>query len=371
MKLRFIFICMALCAMMMGCEDPNSGTNPKIGFIDKVPLTDMEQSELDAIFTERNHFLHNYAAKLNGENSVNVIGSRAELYDLVGPGVVIGDLKSIDFKKHCIVYGVVRTGSSGNTFSKAELYMQADGKATFQTTIDMISINCMIGYVFPYAVFDIPKKDIQQITIQEEYSTKTTEPYEDEIELAIQIAQLVEGENYNDVLTLLDKIVVKDNYSMKIVPYYDKDTFDMFADTSPIVIYNEQGEWLSTNFEDDFWNYLQVENSQMGAWQAYLLSQMWHYLPLQWHANYSYRDYIYSQSSKGYDILREHFIAGKHKVAPQITQERDKFLISACYWSEFEGLVRERYAVTFENDRVYVEELDVNVLYEYDCGIQF
>ena len=168
MKLRFIFICVALCAVMMGCEDPNSGTSPKVGFIDKVPLTDMEHSELDAIFTERNHFLHNYAAKLNGENTVNVIGSRAELYDLVGPGVVIGDLKSIDFKKHCIVYGVVRTGSSGNTFSKAELYMQADGKATFQTTIDMISINCMIGYVFPYAVFDIPKKDIQQITIQEE-----------------------------------------------------------------------------------------------------------------------------------------------------------------------------------------------------------
>ena len=136
-------------------------------------------------------------------------------------------------------------------------------------------------------------------------------------------------------------------------------------------IYNEQGEWFSTNFEEDFWSYLQVEKSQMGAWQAYLLSQMWHYLPLQWHANYSYRDYIYSQSSKSYDILREHFIAGKHQVAPQITQEGDKFLISACYWSEFEGLVREHYAVTFENDRVYVEELDANILYEYDCGIQF
>ena len=103
-------------------------------------------------------------------------------------------------------------------------------------------------------------------------SSAPTEPYGDETELAIQIAQLVEGENYNDVIVLLDKIVVKDNYSMKIVPFYEKDTFDMFADISPIVIYNEQGEWLSTNFEDDFWNYLQVENSQMGAWQAYLLS---------------------------------------------------------------------------------------------------
>ena len=168
MKLRFIFICVALCAVMMGCEDPNSGTNPKVGFIDKVPLTDMEQSELDAIFTERNYYLHNYASKLNGENTVNIIGSRDELYDLVAPEVRIGDLKSIDFSKHCIVYGVVPTGSSGNTFSKAELYMKADGEATFLTTINRISINCEIGCVFPYAVFDIPKKDIQQITIQEE-----------------------------------------------------------------------------------------------------------------------------------------------------------------------------------------------------------
>ena len=170
MKLRFIFICVALCAVMMGCEDPNSGTNPKVGFIDKVPLTDMEQLELDAIFTEANRFLyHKYVTTPQiWENTVNIIGSRDELYDLVAPEVRIGDLKSIDFSKHCIVYGVVPTGSSGNTFSKAELYIKADGEATFLTTINRISINCEIGCVFPYAVFDIPKKDIQQITIQEE-----------------------------------------------------------------------------------------------------------------------------------------------------------------------------------------------------------
>ena len=202
-------------------------------------------------------------------------------------------------------------------------------------------------------------------------SETPTKPCKEEAKLAIKLAQLVEDESFEEALSILDRIIVKDDNLIKIVPYYDKDTIDYHGDTSPIVVYNEQGEWLSTNFEDDFWNYLQVENSQMGAWQAYLLSQIWHYLPLQWHANYSYRDYIYSQSSKGYDILREHFIAGKHQVAPQITQEGDKFLISACYWSEFEGLVREHYAVTFENDRVYVEELDANILYEYDCGIQF
>ena len=202
-------------------------------------------------------------------------------------------------------------------------------------------------------------------------SNMPTEPYGDETELAIQIAQLVEGENYNDVITLLDKIVVKDNYSMKIVPYYDKDTFDMFADISPIVIYNEQGEWLSTNFEEDFWSYLQVEESQMGAWQAYLMSQMWHYLPLQWHANYSYRDYLYSQSSKGYGYFRRNFVASWHRLAPKITQEGDKYLISACYWSEFEGLVREYYAVTFENGIVQVQEIKQDVLYKYNCGIMF
>ena len=142
------------------------GTNPKEGFIDKVPLNDIDRSQLDAIFSESNHFLQNYVRRLNEENIVHVIGSRVELYDWVGPEVFIGDLESIDFSKHCIVYGIVKTASYGNTFSKAELYMQADGKATFETTIDMISFNTMIGYVCPYAVFNIPKKDIQQINMQ-------------------------------------------------------------------------------------------------------------------------------------------------------------------------------------------------------------
>ena len=142
------------------------GTNPKEGFIDKVPLNDIDRSQLDAIFSESNHFLQNYVRTLNEENIVHVIGSRVELYDWVGPEVFIGDLESIDFSKHCIVYGIVKTASYGNTFSKAELYMQADGKATFETTIDMISFNTMIGYVCPYAVFNIPKKDIQQINMQ-------------------------------------------------------------------------------------------------------------------------------------------------------------------------------------------------------------
>ena len=133
-------------------------------------------------------------------------------------------------------------------------------------------------------------------------------------------------------------------------------------------LYTQQG---GTNFDEDFWTYLQVEKSQMGAWQVYLMSQMWHYLPLQWHANYSYRDYLYSQSSKGYGYFRKNFVASWHKLAPQITQEGDKYLISACYWSEFEGLVREHYAVTFEKDRVYIDKIDVDVLFKYDCGIQF
>ena len=192
---------------------------------------------------------------------------------------------------------------------------------------------------------------------------------EDESRLAIKLAKLVEDKSYDEALGLLDRIIVKDNNCIKIVPYYDKDTINYHADTSPIVIYNQQGEWLSTNFKEDFWTYLQVEKSRMGAWQAYLMSQMWHYLPLQWHANYSYRDYLYSQLSKGYGYFRKNFVASWYKLAPEITQEGDKFFISACYWSEFYGLVREYYAVTFENDIVHVEELNADVLYEYDCGI--
>ena len=198
-----------------------------------------------------------------------------------------------------------------------------------------------------------------------------TEPCKDEAQLAIQLAQLVEDESYEEALGLFDRIDLKQDNYIQIIPYYRKGSINMFADISPIVIFNEKGEWLSTNFDEDFWTYLQVEKSQMGAWQVYLMSQMWHYLPLQWHANYSYRDYLYSQSSKGYGYFRKNFVASWHKLAPQITQEGDKYLISACYWSEFEGLVREHYAVTFEKDRVYIDKINVDVLYKYNCGIQF
>jgi hypothetical protein len=202
-------------------------------------------------------------------------------------------------------------------------------------------------------------------------SDTPTKICKEEAKLAIQLAQLVEDESFEDALSILDRIIVKDDNLIKIVPYYDKNTIDYYGDTSPIVIYNQQGEWLSTNFQEDFWTYLQVEESQMGAWQAYLMSQMWHYLPLQWHANYSYRDYLYSQSSKGYGYFRRNFVASWHRLAPKITQEGDKYLISACYWSEFEGLVREYYAVNFENGIVQVQEIKQDVLYKYNCGIMF
>ena len=205
-----------------------------------------------------------------------------------------------------------------------------------------------------------------------------TEPCKDEAQLAIQLAQLVEDESFEDALSILDRIIVKDDNLIKIVPYYDKNTIDYHGDISPIVIYNQQGEWLSTNFQEDFWTYLQVEESQMGAWQAYLMSQMWHYLPLWWHSNYERRSYVYSKSSKielEGDLDDEEYSFNQaittNDVTPSIKQEGDEFFISACYWTIHGGLYREKCVVKFDGDKVTIKNIDSDVLFEYHCGILY
>ncbi len=46
--------------------------------------------------------------------------------------------------------------------------------------------------------------------------------------------------------------------------------------------------------------------------------------------------------------------------------------ISSCFFSNFKGLVREYYELTFNGNKVTeITNIANKVLYEYDCGILF
>lgn len=193
-----------------------------------------------------------------------------------------------------------------------------------------------------------------------------------------KLVELVKAKEYEKVFRLLDKVKVKEGYKIKIEPYDTEAAFMAGGDVSSICIYDKDGKLLTNNFEEDFWSYLQVEKSKMGAWQAYLISQMWHYLPLFWHANYARQEYVYTQSSKVkftglLDDEEESFNSAMstNNVTPNIVKDGDKFIISACYWTIFGGLKREKYVVSFKADNVDVKWLEAENLFEYHAPIRF
>ena len=196
--------------------------------------------------------------------------------------------------------------------------------------------------------------------------------YQEEMQVAIELAQLVNSEDYDKIFHLLDKVTPMDGNTVRVVLPGEIGGVGEYGDgTSAIGVFDTNDSILTDSFAEDFWAYLQVENSQMGAWQAYLIAKMWHYLPLIWHSGYSYRSNIYSKSSLGLKHARRHCVMTWNKVAPSIKHDVNQYLISVCYWSEFDGLIRENCSVSFDNGIVAVTTLGSEVLYEYNCGVMF
>jgi hypothetical protein len=115
-------------------------------------------------------------------------------------------------------------------------------------------------------------------------------------------------------------------------------------------------------------------------WQVFLLKNLWTYLPLFWHSNYDKRDYIYTQEQMTIintkpaigDKPIENLDYSRYDVAPRIELRGDRYVISACYWSDFEGLIRQemQLAKNVIGEIVFLEEKKIP-LFSYDCGILY
>ena len=202
--------------------------------------------------------------------------------------------------------------------------------------------------------------------------------YKKEARVGEKLVELVKAKEYEKVFRLLDKVKVKEGYKIKIEPYDAEKAFMAGGAVSSICIYDKDEKLLTDDFKEDFWSYLQVEKSKMGAWQAYLINQMWHYLPLYWHANYEHHEYVYTQSSKvefegDLNDEEESFNSAMsaNNVTPNIVRDGDNFIISACYWTIHGGLIREKYIVSFEGDCVNVKYFDYEDLFEYHSYIVY
>lgn len=170
MKAKFFFIALIAIACI-ACEPSNQ---PEY-------LTKLEEITLDEIFYEGNYVIRRYTDPIlnsvcdkckKGKHTneteramehasiVEVIGSQEELLALCPEGTQPPEL---DFNECCIVWAGVSTRSMGNTFSAADLEDLGDGNYCFHCTIKIRKLNQAIGYVYPYAVYPIPKELIRDI----------------------------------------------------------------------------------------------------------------------------------------------------------------------------------------------------------------
>ena len=191
-------------------------------------------------------------------------------------------------------------------------------------------------------------------------------------------------EEYNSVnakiLACLNSIRVPDGYRINIEPPECVGC----GGRSFVVVENAEGKQCTNIFD-----MLEVDCSPMGAWQAYLLYEMWHYLSFFWHGYYDQRYYIYSkkqlQNMSLFDEIDssplskrcvgikkpEKDLLLQLDINPVVYQKDDKFYVSSCYWSDFEGLVREVVEIEIKKNKAKIFDVCQTVLHQYHCGIMY
>ena len=197
-----------------------------------------------------------------------------------------------------------------------------------------------------------------------------------EILVATQLQQLVQNKEYDQIAKLLDKITIKDKGVLGV----EECKHEGMGDRSKLKVTLQNGHSYNDDCID-FWDDIYAENSPQGAWQVFLLSQLWTYLPLFWHDNYEHRDYIYTNEQLAIIVTKpdikgqpiENFDSTKYDVTPHITKsEEDKYVIHTCYWSDFEGLVREEFRLSIsEKGEISFWPSRKKILFQYNCGICF
>lgn len=137
-----------------------------------------------------------------------------------------------------------------------------------------------------------------------------------------------------------------------------------------------------SKYELNIWDYIKAENSIDGAWDAYFLYIVWHFLPLWWHANYNKRTYLFSKEDADEIQLFYGREEELHKIKkaikplvcdPEVIEaNKGYFFVCCCYWTNFGGLIKETVRVHIsEEGKVSFKEIEKLTLHKYECGIRF
>ena len=175
--------------------------------------------------------------------------------------------------------------------------------------------------------------------------------------------------NYPMILKLLPKLSLPEGVKLHV----EKCKQQGMGDRSKLFIETSEGA-----SDQRIWDYINVESSEEGAWNAYILYNLWHVLPMFWHALYDRRYYLFFEEFTNYiecirkedtNMLRK--ALKQYVKSPDVVKVNGRFYVTCCFFTNFGGLIQETIEITIDNGKATFHEIERKTLFEYQCGIMF
>lgn len=172
--------------------------------------------------------------------------------------------------------------------------------------------------------------------------------------------------NADNLLSTLKSLKLPHPYKLG----YSQAKVEGLGDLSNLYVYSETD---STFNKDYLFDYIEVEKSIMGAWQAYLIGNISHILPVYWHGMFDARKYIFTKEDllsiplfKSRDIST--FI---NKILPSVKFiSDDTARVKCCFWNEWEGIVIETVDIKFNGNKITKDKYKRRILIPYESHIR-
>lgn len=198
--------------------------------------------------------------------------------------------------------------------------------------------------------------------------------------------------DWSSILWLLDSVTLEEDYHLGLRfaednGFGDKSWFYCYQGNKDTYLedYNEKikeyGDFSPFNacyIHDeiyDVFDHLKIEHSELGAWQAYLISIASTILPTFWHGTYLCRQMVFSEKHwEELKLIRSHAHQPSQlsvDVSPSVKIEGDEAIVSCCFWNDWSGLVRETVYITFQDGKAcFLDKSSRETLIEYNCGFR-
>ena len=132
----------------------------------------------------------------------------------------------------------------------------------------------------------------------------------------------------------------------------------------------------------DYMPYFNVPFTEEGIMQAWLLRKLTDFMPLDWHACYNEKTYVFETSriedmfspEKTGDIMkvrRQVMDIDLETLLPKVTIAGDSATIEYAYWNDWRGLVKVTVDVEKQGDKVVFGKSKGEVLVAYESGLRF